>query len=45
MSGQGIPDDLDRLISPDKMLLLPERDDYRPHPTFLRWHRENVFKR
>jgi putative restriction endonuclease len=44
VSGQGIPEDLDRLLPRERRLLLPERPDLRPHPTFLRWHREHVFK-
>jgi hypothetical protein len=32
------------MLNPDRILLLPSRTDYAPHPLFLRWHRENVFK-
>jgi putative restriction endonuclease len=39
-----VPDSVSRLLNPDRMLLAPERADQSPHPQFLRWHRENVFK-
>lgn len=41
----GMPDDVARLIRPEARLLLPEEDTLRPHPSFLRFHRERVFKR
>jgi hypothetical protein len=32
-------------LSPRRQVLLaPTRGDQAPHPQFLRWHRENVFK-
>lgn len=33
----------DRLILPDQKLTLPGNPRLRPHPEFLRYHRENVF--
>lgn len=45
LSPRGIPDDLVRLLRPDRKILLPKESDQRPHPVFLAWHRENVFKR
>jgi putative restriction endonuclease len=39
-----VPDAVSRLLNPDRMLLAPQRADQAPHPEFLRWHRENVFK-
>jgi putative restriction endonuclease len=39
-----IPDPVLRMFNPDRRLLTPARPDQTPHPTFLRWHRENVFK-
>lgn len=39
-----VPDSVSRLLNPDRMLLPPLRPDQAPHPLFLRWHRENVFK-
>lgn len=44
ISQQGVPDDLDKLILPDKRLIVPDNPDWRPHPTYLRWHREHRFK-
>lgn len=34
-----------RLIRPERRLRLPEDPRKRPHPDYLRWHRENVFGR
>jgi putative restriction endonuclease len=45
LSPQGVPDDLSRLLNSDRRVLLPDARDQRPHPTFLAWHRENIFKR
>lgn len=44
LSPNGIPDELSRLIRPDRKILMPENPEYRPHPTYLAWHRENRFK-
>lgn len=44
VSPQGLPDDLGRLLRRDQQLRLPDQPDQRPHPLFLAWHRENVFK-
>lgn len=41
---RGIDSSLRRLLLPDGLALLPARSDERPHPAFLAWHRENVFK-
>ncbi len=32
------------LLNSDRRLLAPSHPDQAPHPMFLRWHRENVFK-
>lgn len=45
VSNHGIPDGLDRLVVPDKKIILPDNPAWRPHPTYLGWHRENLFKR
>lgn len=45
LSPQGVPDELDRLIHPKQTLSLPELPEHQPHPQFLAWHREHVFKR
>lgn len=39
-----IPDTISRLIDPSRRLILPARSDERPHPQFLKFHREQVFK-
>ncbi|QJE74647.1 restriction endonuclease [Aerophototrophica crusticola] len=39
-----VPEPARRLFLPDGKLQLPDRPDLRPHPQFLRWHRERVFK-
>jgi len=44
LSPQGVPEDLSRLLRPERKLILPESPEQQPHPGFLRWHRENVFK-
>lgn len=44
LSPHGIPDDLTRLLRPERKLWLPEAPENKPHPAFLSWHREQVFK-
>ncbi len=44
VSPHGLPDDLGRLLRPERRILLPEPLDQRPHAVFLSWHRENIFK-
>lgn len=39
-----VPDTVNKLIAPAGKLLLPEDARQRPHPQFLRYHREQVFK-
>jgi putative restriction endonuclease len=39
-----LPVDVDRLIAPGGELRLPEAELLYPHPLYLRYHRENVFK-
>lgn len=38
------PDTAERLIVPDRRLLLPSDVHALPHPAYLSYHRENVFK-
>jgi len=45
VSPQGLPDDFGRLLRSDRRVLMPDAPELQPHPTFLGWHRENVFKR
>ena len=37
-------DDISRLLTPDRRLILPSDSASQPHPQFLDWHRNNVFK-
>ncbi len=39
-----LPPDVERLFNQDGYLIPPGGDVLRPHPQFLRWHRENRFK-
>ena len=39
-----VPDAAARLFLPEGRVLVPERPDWRPHPQFLRYHRDAVFK-
>jgi len=43
-AGGGVPEAIARLLDPDRRLRLPRGADMRPHPQFLRYHRETVFK-
>ena len=38
------PDSVRTLINKTGCALLPQRPSQRPHPHFLKWHRENCFK-
>jgi putative restriction endonuclease len=40
-----LPDDVGRLIRPEAKLLVPDDRTLQPHPSFLNFHREHVFKR
>ena len=37
-------DQIERLISKDRKLRLPDRPEWRPHRIYLKWHRDNAFK-
>ncbi|KWT71591.1 HNH endonuclease family protein [Hyphomicrobium sulfonivorans] len=39
-----VPTDVGRLIRPEGRLLLPNDETFHPHPAFLKFHREHVFK-
>jgi putative restriction endonuclease len=39
-----VPEPVHRLVNPGSKLKLPARPELRPHPQFLRFHRETVFK-
>jgi putative restriction endonuclease len=40
----GIPTKVAGLLNPDRKLLSPGHELQRPHPSFLRYHREELFK-
>ena len=45
LTGAGaVPQPIQRLINPGGKLRLPVRQEFWPHPQFLRFHRETVFK-
>ena len=39
-----LPDTVERLIGGRRQLILPERQELRPHPKFLAFHRSEIFK-
>ncbi len=39
-----VPSQMLRVLNPERRLISPARSEQAPHPMFLRWHRENVFK-
>lgn len=39
-----VPDTIERLLVPNRRLLIPPAADLRPHVQFLRYHRDHVFK-
>lgn len=39
-----LPDAAKQMIRPDRKLILPKRADLRPHQSYLKFHRDNVFK-
>jgi putative restriction endonuclease len=39
-----IPDRVQRLLTPDRRMMLPPQSDLRPNPQWLRYHRETIFK-
>lgn len=38
------PDSIRSVINPSGRILAPQREADRPHPQFVRWHREHCFK-
>jgi putative restriction endonuclease len=41
---RGLEEPVRHLLAADGRAILPRHADERPHPAFLRWHREHVFK-
>lgn len=44
MAAGHVPSEVQRLLRPEGRALLPSSEELRPHPVFLRYHREQVFK-
>jgi len=44
LSPHGVPDGLDKLIRPERKLIIPDNPAWRPHPIYLQWHRKEKFK-
>ncbi|MDH3230031.1 MAG: HNH endonuclease [Alphaproteobacteria bacterium] len=44
MARDRVPEEVQRLINPDRRLRPPARPEFQPHPQFLEYHREHVFK-
>ncbi len=44
LSPRGVPENLRRLIHTDGRLRVPQAAALQPHPTYLRWHREQCYK-
>lgn len=43
-ASSNFPDSFDRMLNPTGSAIVPDVPSQQPHPAFLRWHRENVFK-
>lgn len=44
LRAKSVAEDVSRLVRPEATLLLPDNEMLRPHPGFLEFHRENIFK-
>lgn len=44
LARERLPDTIYRLLPEHGRILLPGRAELRPHPQFLKWHRERIFK-
>lgn len=44
MAKKLVPDQIKRLINPEGRIIRPDVSRHRPHPQFLRYHRENIFR-
>lgn len=45
LTPHGLPEDMERWIAPGRRLLVPDEPQWQPHRSYLRWHRDHVFKR
>lgn len=39
-----VPDTVGRMLLTDRLIVVPEREELRPHPRFLDYHRRQIFK-
>jgi putative restriction endonuclease len=44
MASEKVPDTIQRMMNPGGQITLPPQPDLRPHPQFLRYHRQMVFR-
>jgi putative restriction endonuclease len=44
LRASGCPEDVGHILHPSGQAIVPANDADKPHPAFLRWHRENKFK-
>lgn len=44
MAHELVPDQVNQMVNPDHQIILPSDARNRPHPLFLRYHRENVYR-
>ena len=44
LAKRGVPSELRAMLRPELVASLPDDGAQRPHPQFLRFHRETVFK-
>lgn len=44
LASRGVPDQVRRLFREDLRVWTPDELRLQPHPTFLAWHREHIFK-
>ena len=44
LAKEKVPETVQRLINPDRRMILPTQLDLRPNPQWLRYHRETIFK-
>jgi len=43
-ASEKVPDMIQRLVNPDRKLRIPDQPEFRPHPQFLQYHRQFIFK-
>ncbi len=44
MVDRSVPDQLKRLLLPERKIRVPDNPLSRPHQRFLRYHRENIYR-